>query len=289
MSRLLATSRRLAFGVAALALVASWTASGARANIAYAYAEETVTITSSPDIIITGTSALSQTAANLNGVFAQSGTVPSTDAPQSFVGPHPGENSFVKFATFAHDPALAGDLPLTPGASFARGDVLLAVPSGSAVSEVYLNGPGQVGGGDGNNHITYTFTVGTTGVHNIGYSFTTDLYAVTNSPGDSANGTVSFGVILKQDGNVLSLTGVDPRTSNTLSSPPNSNEMVTNGTGTLVTPVLTAGVEYTVVFSLDANTNAATVPEPATMAMALTALPLLGFGLLRRRNRKAQA
>ena len=304
MSSLLAVSRRLALAVAAVALAAGLTAGSARADIAYAYAEEsigplTATANSVPgsSVTVTGVSPQSATSANLNNTavaHSTAGNPNGFDAPQSLVGPGPGENSFVKFA-FPGNPTnlVAGTLPASTVAPFSRGDVVLSGTTGSAVAESYVKGLDQTAAANGHNSVQYSITVSDTGTYNINFGYANDRYAATNTPPgvDTASSKVAFEVTVS-DALGTTLLDVKPDVTQgaTGIAQPNKDEVATSGTTFVDTPSLTAGQTYYVNFQLNAETIVGTaVPEPATMAMALTALPLLGLGLLRRRSRRARA
>jgi len=315
MSRLLVISRRLAFGLAAIALTAGLSG-GARAEVAYAFATETITgLQGTPNgegvtlnLDFPGIFFDTNASAGLNGVNVA--TEAPLDAPIAVVGagpvvnntPSPGllGNFFAKFATFTSNPALAGELPLTPAASFGRGDVLISgfpnTPSslGAVVGEAYVNGAGQKAFGQGQNQISVGFTLsgpaGTSTV-NIDFDYANDIYTVVqNLLGDKAQANFKFSISIADDDNQIVFESSPTQTRSDLKSPPNGNEIVRSGHLTVLTTPLTIGQHYNLSFSLQAGANVTTaVPEPATMAMALTALPLVGFGLLRRRNRNRQA
>jgi hypothetical protein len=114
--------------MAALGLVLSL-ASGARADFAYAYAQQAV-----KNLNISTLAGTLTPASTTTGTTSQAGFVVGTslsdplDAPQVFVGSPapPPQNFFGQVATFATSPSAMGAQPLTPGADFGHGDVQLS-------------------------------------------------------------------------------------------------------------------------------------------------------------------
>jgi hypothetical protein len=279
--------------LAASALMAGLAAS-ARADIAYAYAEQTISNVSLTPASGTLSSVSVQDTSTLDGATVNgNGTSRSDplDAPQTYFGPSPPpENTFARTAL--------GNPP--SGVSFTRGDVQIANLNtsavGNAVSESLLNGGGPASE-TGNSALTATvqFTPSANTVLNIGYHYANDLYAVTTGAG-VATASYNFDFTIKDSsGNVVYQYGSSPLSTNTNltgSAPPQSPEIIRSGSDTVTTPTLLAGTTYTLVFTDKTATSVAlaAVPEPGTMTLAAMAGGLMIIsGAFRRFRRPSKA
>jgi hypothetical protein len=297
----------MAASAAALALVMGMT-SNARADFAYAFASQTIS-----------NLRLSPTTGTLNPVApnpTQTGTATGAstgqngsssndplDANQSFVGTPapPPQNTFTKFATFAAaSPLPAGQQPVTPTASFTRGDAQFVSATNllfntgvtvANVAESYLNNQIGQSSGTGGWSITASFTPSATTTITASYNATNDIYTST-SGNASAQANFKFGLTIK-DSTGATLFEVNPTLANQQSgSPPNGVELVNTNAPDSGTNAFSfqQGVTYSVTFAGSEQTFvsvASAVPAPASIVMLG-----LGFGtvgLVRFRNRRAQA
>jgi len=251
-------------------------AANARADIAYAYAEQTISNVSLTPASGTLTAVGSLNTSTLDGATVNGNGVSKSDpldALQSYFGPSPPpENTFTRTAT--------GVLPA--GASFTRGDVQIAnlntAAVGNVVSESLLNGVGPASE-TGNSALTatFTFTPTATGTLSVGYNYANDIYVVTTGLG-AASASYNFDFTIKDAaGNVVFLYGSSPLSANTnltLSAPPQGGEIIRSGHDTVTTGTLNAGTTYTLIFSEKTATSVsipAAVPEPGSMTLAALA------------------
>jgi hypothetical protein len=308
MKRFLANWGRMATGAAALALIMGM-ASNARADFAYAFAEQTIsnlrltaqtgTLTPvAPNPTQTGTATGASTS-GLPGVSFND----STDALQSYVGTPapPAQNTFTKFATLPGAPPVGpGVQPTTPTASFTRGDAAfqsatnLLFSTGVTVANVaesYLNNVVGQSSGVGGWSITASFTPTVTTVITASYNVTNDIYTSTGGNA-AAQANFKFGLTVK-NATGTTLFEVSPDEGNQQSgSPPNGVELVNTNVAVSGTSALAfvAGTTYSVTFAGSEQTFvsvASAIPAPASIVMLG-----LGFGtvgLVRFRNRRARA
>jgi len=278
----------------AFALMAGLSAN-ARADIAYAYAEQTisgVTLTPSSGTLTAvgslNTSTLDGATVNGSGISKSD----PLDALQTYFGPTPPpENTFVRTAT--------GVLPA--GASFTRGDVQIAnlntaAATGNVVSESLLNTTSGPASETGNSALTATFifTPTNTSTLSVKYSYLNDIYVATTGLG-AASASYNFDFTIKDAaGNVVFLYGSTPQSANTnlaLSAPPQGGEIIRTGTDTVTTGTLTGGATYTLIFTEKTATSVAlSVPEPGSMTLAAVAGGLMIVtGAVRRFRRPSKS
>jgi hypothetical protein len=279
--------------VAASALVAGL-AGSARADIAYGYAEQTISnVMLTPASGSLGGVTIVNTSTTDGATVGGSGISNSdpVDAPQTYFGPSaPPENTFVRTAP--------GNPP--SAASFTRGDVQIAGlgtgnPVGNVVSESMLNGTGNHSEtGQSTLTATVTFTPSASGALTIKYNFANDLYAVATG-GGSATASYNFDFTIKDSaGNIVFRYGSTPQSANTnltLSAPPQGNEIIASGMDSVTTSSLNAGQTYTLAFSEKTATSVtlAAVPEPGPIALAAVAGGLaIATGAVRRFRRASK-
>jgi len=283
----------MAAGLMGLALAASW-AADARADIAYGFATQTIsgltitpTITPGAGGVVTST----QNNTTLNG--AGSSTSNPLDAPQVFQGggPPAPENFFARYAP--------GNPPVSPTGNFTRADSAIPVLSGpgntsSVVSESYLNSasapPATTETGGAQLTASLTFTVPNTTALTINYNYSNQLFGFVSGAA-TASANFKFNITIKDATTGAIVFSSSPTPNNTsIAVPPPGNEIVT-ATGpapAIITPVLNAGTQYSLVFSSSASTSVAltpAVPEPGSMSLvAMGGVLTLGVGMLRRRK-----
>jgi hypothetical protein len=285
---------RIFAALAASALVTGL-AGSARADIAYGYAEQTISnVMLLPAAGTLGGVTINNTSTTDGATTDGSGISRSDpiDAPQTYFGPSaPPENTFVRTATGVNP----------GGPSFTRGDVQIAglgtgSPVGNVVSESMLNGTGPHSEtGQSTLTATVTFTPSANGALTIKYNFANDLYVVATGAG-TATASYNFDFTIKDSaGNIVFRYGSTPQSANTnltLSSPPGGPEVFGNGMDTVTTGTLQAGQAYTLAFSEKTATSVtlAAVPEPGPIALAAVAGGLmLATGAVRRFRRPSKS
>jgi hypothetical protein len=278
------------FAAFAAAAMVAGLATSARADIAYGYAEQTISnVMLLPSVgTLTGVGAINTSTldgATVNG--SGTGTSNPLDALQTYFGPSaPPENTFSRTAT--------GVLP--GGPSFTRGDVQIAnfptAPVGNVVSESLANGTGAFSD-TGNAALTasFTFTPSATGTLTIKYTYANDIYVVTTGTG-SATASYNFDFNVRDaGGNIAFRYGTNPDSANTnltLSAPGQGPEILGGGTDMVTTGVLNAGQNYTLTFTEKTATSVAlaAIPEPGPIALAAVAGGFaIATGALRRFRR----
>lgn len=278
--------------LAGLALVAGLAAS-ARADIAYGYAEQTisnVTITPATGTLTFSGAVVTSTTDSftLNG----SGTANSDplDAKQSGVGALPPENTFIRTVT--------GNPP-SGGSTLTRGDAVISnlgtpTVSASGVAESYLNGGAASATGNATLTGSVAFTPSATGTLAIQYSFANDIFVATSGLGAAA-ASYNFDFTIKDNATGLIVfqygtTALSANTNLSLSAPPPAGEVIKSGTDTVTTSSLTAGTSYSLIFTdKTASSVVISVPEPGPMALAAVAGGLTFLtGAVRRFRRGAR-
>jgi len=279
-------ARRLATALVALSLVGGW-AANARADIAYAFAEQTISALSiSPaGTPVVGVTTFTQDSTTVNG-SGISNSAP-LDAPQAYQGgtPPAPENLFTRYAP--------GSPPVSPVGDFTRGDVLIAsiatgTNSSSVVAESYLNSPtAKTETGNGGLGASFSFTPTTAGPLTITYTFANDLFAFTTGSG-SASANYHFDITIKDAAGSIVFSSATPNTNLTTSAPPQGVEVIRTGTESVTSPSLSVGTVYTVSFSSTAQSSVAVVPEPnVAMLVAAGGALTLAVGAVRRRTRRS--
>jgi hypothetical protein len=279
----------LAAGLVSLALAGGWAAS-ARADVAYGFAEQTITnLTIAPAITATTTVATTTSASTTVNGSGVSNSNP-LDTPEAYQGGSPPapQNDYTRYAP--------GATPVSPVGNFTRGDAVISslaptANSSSVVAESYLNGVGQQNEtGHGALAASLSFTIPTTSALTISYGYANDLYVFTTGLGN-ATANYHFNISIKDSmGNVV-FSSSTPATNLSLTAPPPGGEVIRTGTESVTTPSLTAGTLYSITFSSTADTSVtiAAVPELDAMTMvgASGALALVVGKVRRRALRKA--
>jgi hypothetical protein len=262
----------------------------ARADFAYAYAEQTIsglTITPTGAVTPVGTfSSQAQDSTTFNGV-GNSNSDPANPL-QAYQGglPQAPENSFMRYA-----PGTPPASPTTPP-SFTRGDVLFTngggTNSSAVVAESFINtGPGSPTSETGNAGIaaSLNFTLSTATALTINYNYSNDLFVFTSASG-TAKANYLFNIVIKDNTGAVVFNSTTDNTNLSLASPPNGAEVIRSGTESVVTPTLNTGIEYTIVFTEQTQTSVTAVPEPGSLSLALLAIGGLipiGYRMKRRR------
>jgi hypothetical protein len=272
----------------------------ARAEVAYAFAEQTISglsITPAAGTFSGATPVVTITSdsSTING--SGSSNSDPVDAPQAYLGAPPAapQNDFAQFATFpSGPPQTAGTLPTSPN-SFSRGDVLVvptgASNSGSTVAESFLDGSGLTKNGTAASSYTasFSFTPTATTTLAIAYNYANDIYVATTGTGN-ASATYKFAITIKDASGAVVFSSTTDQTNLNLVAPPQGGEIIQNGSQTVTTGSLTAGNSYTLIFSGNANTSVlvAAVPEPGPMSLAAVGgVVATVIGVVRRRRRPA--
>jgi len=293
-------TRRLATALVLLALAGGW-AANARADIAYAFATQTISgisLTPAPSSV-TNLQLFAQDGTTTNGSGSSNSTGPTATAPvnvtQAYQGGTPAspENNFARYAPGF--PVPVSPITTPPGGDFTRGDATILSlgvgNSSSVVAESFLNtttNPGILAEtGSGGLSGSFTLVPSSTGTLTISYNFSNGLYVWTQGASGAASANFQFNITIKDTaGNVLFNSA--PALQNlSLSAPPNGLEIIQSGPGSVVTPSLTAGTSYTFILSSTAQSagSAAAVPEPNVMMLVGVGAGLtLAVRALRRRT-----
>jgi len=292
MKHLAKDALKLLVASAAVIVATGWLET-ARADIAYSYAEQTLTAISVTGTGLTNgtmTGTATSASAVINGVGVATNN--PTDTLQAYVGAAPPapQNSYVKYSTQGGGPQ-AGD--------FSRGDALItgtsmfttAGMSASNVAETILNsaitGAG-LGTGSGSWSLAGTFRTTGTSV-TVGYNWVNDIFDVITGTTSSAQSSFKMSITIKdQHGNAIDASPNELNTA--LSAPPNNPEIITSGSGSTVLSLatLTAGDVLTIsITGTELSSSQLAVPEPGTFALAgMGGALALAFRAIRRRTRK---
>jgi len=284
---------RLLMATAAVIAATGWVET-TRADIAYSYAEQTLT-----GLTVTGTglagATMTGTATSASAVINGSGPATNnpTDTLEAYVGAAPPapQNFFQKYSTQGGG-TQAGD--------FSRGDALITGTSlfttgmsASNVAESILNSvntpPPSLATGNGSWSLAGSFTAPTTSSITVAYGFANDILDVVTGATASAQSSFKVTISIKdQHGHEVDATPTELNTA--LSAPPNSPEIITSGTGSAVLSLagLTAGDVFSISISgteLSSSQLSPAVPEPGTFALAgMGGVVALAFRAIRRRR-----
>jgi len=268
----------------AAAVLVSVAAGSARADFAYAFAEQTISnLAIAPAVIPAGTlTSFAQDSTTLNGSGSSSGD--PLDPLQAFQGGVPAapQNFFGRDA-----PGILPTSPTTP-ASFTRGDALFtpATTTLAVVAESLINTNSPVGArsltGNAGIAASFNFTVATSTALTISYNYSNDLYVLAASTG-LAKANFLFNITIKDNAGNVVFNSTTDNTNLSLSAPPNGSEVIKSGSESVVTGLLSTGTQYTIIFTEQAQSAVTAVPEPASMALlAIGLLIPIGYRMKRR-------
>jgi len=286
-------TRRLATALVVLALAGGW-AANARADVAYAFASQTISnITISPAL----TALTSNLNTNTQDGASVNGSGPSNsnplNAPQAYLGGNPQapQDFYGRYAP--------GNPPVSPTVpqDFTRGDAQIQFTAttnlSSSVAESYINGNGpKTETGSGGLSASFTFTAPATAL-TFNYNVFNDIFVFTTGSG-SATASYKFSITVKDAaGNVVTTTtNTAPASANvSLTAPPQGAEIIRNGVAEVSTVSgLTTGAQYSLIFSGTTETSVsvnAAVPEPnVVMLVGASGAVTLAVGAFRRRRQR---
>ncbi len=284
--------RHLSLPLLAIAWFAQSTAN-ARADFAYAYAEQTVNALTITSTVLTG----NQTGNSTSASATINGSGVSTNAPldtlQAYLGAPPPapQNDYTKYSTQGGGPQ-AGD--------FARGDAVITNPAGlflpggantSNVAESYISSGGTGTGlftSSGNWTLSGSFTTAASSV-TVGYNYANDIIALVSGNG-SASASFKLSISIKdQHGHEVDASPAELNTA--LSAPPNGAELITTGSSsaTLSLAGLTAGDVYSISMSgTELTAVSLAVPEPSSLVLCGVA-SVMGLAVARIRRKRSAA
>jgi len=243
------------------------------ADFAYAFAQQTITNLSVSPTVTTTFTVSAQDATTLNG--SGSSNSDAGDPLQAYQGglPMAPQNFFARYAP--------GSPPVSPTAppSFTRGDVLFTgtspgVNSSAVVSESLINtGLGSPNSETATSGLTVSgnFTLGTSSALTISYNYANDIFVFTTASG-TAKANFNFTITIKDASGAVVFASQTNATNVNLAAPPQGAEQINSGMEAVVTPLLAAGTQYTIIFSEQSQTTVTAVPEPGSLSLALLAI-----------------